>query len=133
MPRYTLSRQERLRSGKTISELFVSGNSFFAYPLRVNYSVNDSCEIPATSVQAAFSTSKRNFRHAVQRNLLKRRMREAFRLNKSALQNAAERRHVAVMFVYSAKEELEYHRIEQAMKQALAKLTAMLCREIPHT
>lgn len=77
-------------------------------------------------VQAAFSVSKKNFKRAVMRNLLKRRMREAYRLNKEIVyQVFGMGGQLAVMFIYAAREEKEYELIEKSMKQALLRLTKM--------
>ncbi len=77
-------------------------------------------------VQAAFSVSKKNFKRAVMRNLLKRRMREAYRLNKGIVYQVFGRdRQLAVMFIYAGREEKEYELIEKSMKQALFKLAKM--------
>ena len=79
MEGFTLHKEERLCSQKIIGDLFTSGESFLAYPLKVVFLKTD---LDSSPVQAAFTVSKRNFKRAVKRNLLKRRMREAYRLNK---------------------------------------------------
>ena len=77
-------------------------------------------------VQVAVSVSKKNFKRAVMRNLLKRRMREAYRLNKEILYNVfGKDEQLAVMFIYAGREEKEYELIEKSMKQALLKLAKM--------
>jgi len=80
-PRHTLPKSERLCSKKAIDALFAGGNkSFSAYPIRVVY-----MERPEPGVQILLSVSKRRFKHAVDRNRVKRQMREAYRLNKHIL------------------------------------------------
>ncbi len=66
------------------------------------------------------SVPKRYFKRAVKRNLLKRRIREAYRLNKSLISS----KNVDVMFVYVAEEVLAYSRIEADIKSALLKIAA---------
>lgn len=74
-------------------------------------------------VQAAFSVSRRNFKRAVKRNLLKRLMREAYRLNKDRLYQAlGDKEQLAVMFIYAGREVKDYELIEKSLKQALSKL-----------
>ncbi len=74
--------------------------------------------------QAAFTVSKRNFKRAVKRNLLKRRMREAYRLNKPGFYTELEAKslHIALMFVYVGKDIIEYPGIEKGMISAFKKL-----------
>jgi ribonuclease P protein component len=77
---FRLSTREKLKSEKELTRLFESGKSFTAYPIKVIYQITG--ETGNQSVQAAFTVSKRNFKRAVDRNRIKRLMREAYRLNK---------------------------------------------------
>ena len=122
MERFTLKKEERLCSQKIIGELFTSGESFLAYPFKVVFLKTDNSQ--TYSVQAAFTVSKRNFKRAVKRNLLKRRMREAYRLNKPAFQDELALRNIklAMMFVYVGKDITEYPSIEKGMISAFRKL-----------
>jgi ribonuclease P protein component len=118
--RHTLTRRERLKSVKEISKLFESGKSFLVYPIKVVW-VEAASDLPFP-VQAAFSVSKRNFRHATDRNKLKRRMREAYRLNKFLLYEKLSIQKISCIFIYIAREELTYAVIGKSMKTALVKL-----------
>lgn len=126
MEGFTLHKEERLCSQKIIGEMFSSGESFLSYPLKVVFLKTDASQ--PYPVQAAFTVSKRNFKRAVKRNLLKRRMREAYRLNKPSFYDelAAKELHIAVMFVFIGKDLIEFPVIEKAMisafKKALAKI-----------
>ena len=83
--RYTFSKEERLCSKKLIERLFAGGNrSFPAFPLRVVYMPLSADENPA-DVSILISVPKKRFKHAVKRNLVKRQVREAYRLNKHIL------------------------------------------------
>jgi len=126
MEGFTFQKKERLCSQRIIGEMFTSGESFLAYPLKVVF-LKTELEI-SNPAQAAFTVSKRNFKQAVKRNLLKRRMREAYRLNKSAFYDelATKNIHIAVMFVFVGKDMIEYSIIEKGMKSALKKLLAKL-------
>ena len=126
MEGFTLKKEERLCSQKIIGEIFSSGESFLSYPLKVVFQKTDSTQ--AFPVQAAFTVSKRNFKRAVKRNLLKRRMREAFRLNKTDLYDelAAKELHIAVMFVFIGKDLIEFPIIEKAMISAFKKILAKI-------
>lgn len=126
MEGFTLQKDERLCSQKLIGELFTSGESFLSYPLKVVFRKNElPLEHPA---QVAFTVSKRNFKRAVKRNLLKRRMREAYRLNKPAFfdEITAKNAQIAMMFVFVGKHVIEYATIEKAMISALKKVVAKI-------
>lgn len=102
--------------------MFTSGESFLSYPLKVVFLKTEiKQDFPA---MAAFTVSKRNFKHAVKRNLLKRRMREAYRLNKTGFYDelAAKNLQIAIMFVFIGKDVAEYPAIEKGMKSALKKV-----------
>ncbi len=122
----TFHKNERLCSQKLIEELFNSGESFLVYPLKVVFLKTESEEaIPA---QAAFTVSKRNFKRAVKRNLLKRRMREAYRLRKPDFYEllAEKGLHISIMFIFIGKDILEYAQIEKAMISALKKVVSKI-------
>ena len=122
MEEFTIKKEERLCSQKIIGELFTSGESFLAYPLKIVFLKTDNSQ--TYPVQAAFTVSKRNFKRAVKRNLLKRRMHEAYRLNKPAIYDelALKNLHLAMMFVYVGKDIAEYPAIEKGMISAFRKL-----------
>lgn len=126
MERFTLKKEERLCSLKLIESLFVSGESFLSYPIKVVFLKADLPQ--SVPVQAAFAVSKRNFKKAVTRNLLKRRMREAYRLNKPGFYSeiAAKELRLAIMFVYIGKDIADYALIEKAMISALKKVLAKM-------
>ncbi|MBA4409900.1 MAG: ribonuclease P protein component [Odoribacter sp.] len=122
MEGFTFLKEERLCSQKLIGDLFTSGESFLAYPLKVVFLKTEIKQ--AYPAQAAFTVSKRNFKHAVKRNLLKRRMREAYRLNKPGFYNelAAKNLQITIMFVYIGKDVAEYPAIEKGMISAFKKV-----------
>jgi ribonuclease P protein component len=126
MEGFTLKKDERLCSQKILGELFTSGESFLVYPLKVVFLKTDASQ--PHQVQAAFAVSKRNFKRAVKRNLMKRRMREAYRLNKLALYDelTAKELHIAAMFIFIGKDLAEFAAIEKAMFSALKKIAAKL-------
>lgn len=104
-----------------IDDLFHNGSSFFIYPYRVVFIRVDG----ASSVQVLLSVSKRRFRHAVHRNLLKRRMRECYRLQKGeSLCPATEGKPygLAVAVQYVSKELLDFPFLYERMAAVLTKL-----------
>lgn len=121
---YTFGKKEKLCSQKIIDRLFNQGKAFMAFPVRVMFMKTDLPE--SVPVQSMFPVSKRRFKRAVKRNLLKRRMREAYRLNKHLLYDVVSTKETqyAVAFMYVSKEELDYQAIEKGMKKAISKLIA---------
>ena len=76
----TFSKIERLKSKKEIDILFSDGKSISKYPIRLVYKKTDFNE--KIKIRAGVSVSKRNFKKAVDRNFIKRLMRESYRKNK---------------------------------------------------
>ncbi len=120
----TFKKEERLTGKKIIDTLFSEGDSFLTFPLKVVF-IETSLPVQFP-VQAAFSVGKRNFKPAVQRNLIKRKMRESYRLNKSKLYNALTGKQIAVFFIFVGKEVPDYKLVNSAMEKAIKKLIAKL-------
>jgi ribonuclease P protein component len=120
--RQTLRKSERLYEKKAIETLFAEGKSLSNPPVRLLWSVFEGKgEQP---VKVAFTVPRRSFKRAVDRNLLKRRMREAYRKNKYLLYGAAETavKHYHMMFVYISKDKALYAEIESKIVLTLQKL-----------
>ncbi len=107
-PDQTFRKHERLTSKKQIEELFKRGSSVYLYPFRLQYMPGP----PGQSAvpQVLFSVSKKNFRRAVDRNTLRRRMREAWRTGRHQLlaDLSPEKIPACIAFVYTAKEPVSF-------------------------
>ncbi len=113
---FKLDKNERLHSKKLIKELFDKGSSFFLYPFKVLILEVDSA-VSETN-QVLFSVSKKKVKKAVKRNLLKRRIKESFRLNKHTLYNDKESSKL-IALIYVSSDIMEYADIEKKLSKAL--------------
>lgn len=125
---YTFKKEERLCNKAIIDGLFRSGSSFLCYPYKVSWAFTDRFSVPA---QVVFAAPKKRFKHAVDRNLIKRRMREAYRLHKQQQlydQLTAMDKHLALSLVYVGTEVLDYVTIEKKMLKMFGLLTQQLSK-----
>ena len=116
-----LPKSERLCSLGALRRLFDEGRSGFVYPFRYTYLTEEST---SPSVEVLFSVPKRNHKRANKRNLLKRRMREAYRLNNGELKSQCQSCGMAldIAFIYSSKEVLPSNTIAHAITKILAEV-----------
>ena len=121
MTSFRFGKDEKLCSQKLIGELFLSGNTFLCYPLKVVWKV-ELLETPHPA-QVVFSVPKRLFKRAHDRNLLKRQMPQPYRLRKHELYELLDLngKKIVFMLVYIAKEKLEFKQLESAMNKVIAK------------
>jgi len=123
--RHTLGKDERLKSRKLIEQLFKGGNSFSIAPLRILYSV---AALTPTPLQAGFSVSSKKFKRAVDRNRIKRLLREAYRLQKHPLQLLLKEnnKHLILFFIYTGRELPEYTLIYEKMGTAIQRIVTQI-------
>lgn len=118
---FSFKKEERLCSKKIIDKLFAEGESFVIFPLKI---VFIKSLIPQKfPAQAAFTVGKRNFKRAVHRNLIKRKIKEAYRLNKHLLYERLNDVHVAVFVIFIGKNIPDFKQVEDAMKKGIERLT----------
>lgn len=150
--RFTFPKAEHLKSRKAIEQLFKTGKSVLVRPYKVFYQIveenseqalgnektnteNAVSELPIVSstelpipLQAGFAVSSKNFKHAVDRNRVKRIGREVYRLNKQALINVliVKKTQLQVFFVYTDKTLPNFDEAQQKMKMCLGKLISII-------
>ena len=110
----TFPKSERLRGRTTIDRIYQEGNEVFKHPLRIKYLEN----LDHPSSRFLVSVPKRLFKRAVDRNLLKRRIKEAYRLNKHQIQG----KNYDIACQYIGREIAEYSVIEEKLLDLLGRL-----------
>lgn len=119
--RFGFRKTEKLKSRKQIESLFLNGKNFAAFPLRITYQFIPSEQ---SSLQAGVTAGKKYFKKAVDRNRIKRLVREAYRLQKSDLVEILKQRKLkgSLFFMYTDKTVAPYSTVKDAMNKALKRL-----------
>jgi len=120
------TKQERLCSKKQIDLLFLKGNTAAAHPLKLIFIETELGYVKPC--QAMFVVPKRSFKKAHDRNKLKRRMREAYRLNKEPFYEMlkAKDKKMIMCFLFVGKKTAEYKEIERSTIAHFKKIEATL-------
>lgn len=109
---------EKLKSKKLIDELFRGGNSVNAFPVKMVYAkISFEGEV---KIKTGVSVSKRNFKKAVDRNHIKRLLRESYRLHKTSLIEKVEDQYVC-MFLYLGKELPDFDLVNTKIERLVQK------------
>lgn len=121
---FTLGKNERLKSRKLIEQLFSEGKKFSVTPFRVFYVVEQNNE---SGLQVGVGTSTKNFKRAVDRNRIKRLMREGWRLQKNELQEELkmQKQRLLVFIIYTGRDLPDYREILSKTAIVLQKLKTL--------
>ena len=124
--KFTLGKEERLKSRKQIDQLFDKGKSIAITPFRVYFLINKMLNAQRSmfNVQFGVGVSARNFKKAVDRNRIKRLTREAWRLQKNEIRDKVKetQRQLNVFFIYTGRELPDFTTVKDKVAIALKKL-----------
>ena len=116
---FSFKKTERLNKKIWIKELFEKGSSFYLYPFKVLLLPHPD---NSDSNQVLISVSKRNFKRAVDRNRIKRRIRESYRLNRDLYSSTDK---YLIAYLYTSKDILTFHEIQESMIKILDKIKSL--------
>lgn len=132
--RHTLKAKERLKREKELETLFRHGKAFSVFPLKIIWLLT----VPRVGeegvlVKTAVSAPKKKFRKAVQRNRVKRLMRESWRLQKHLLYEAVPPcRQLHVFLIFTGRELPDFTEVSSAAQKGIERLKRLL-QETPET
>lgn len=124
MKKYTFKKEERLCSKRSIDDLFHNGSSFVVYPLRVVFLSKPADPEQSFPAQVITSVPKKRFKKAVDRNYLKRLMRESYRLEKAKLYSFLQDHSLNLLLAiqYVSNDKLPLETLKGKMEQLIGRI-----------
>ena len=130
MKQFTLPKSERLYLREAIGQLFAKGKGFMVFPYRVVYRILPEEDPQEVRVAIMTVAPKKKFKHAVDRNRVKRLTREAYRINKVELHDflASKNLKLQVAFIYADNHFLTFDETQRRIQQAIKNITSKVLR-----
>lgn len=136
----TLRKPEKLRHKRLVGDLFSMGNSIYEFPLRLVWRLIDEetlagsfrADLPKKlgKIQMLITVPKKKRHHAVDRVLMRRRIREAYRLSRLPIKETVENLPgigtLSLAFIYLSDENLPYSTIDKKMRKLLSRLEPLI-------
>jgi len=128
---FGLKKEERIYKRDELQILFNDAKSFSLFPFRVLHRPYSVAEEDTIYLKVAISIPKKRFKKAVDRNKLKRKGKEAFRLNRNPLKKQLidSEQGVLLMLIYIAEEPFDYHKIEEKIILILQRLQVIYAKD----
>ena len=122
--KYTLGKEERLKSNLGIQDLLKNGHTLSGFPLKIYWNVFSDPQ-QKYPVRMAISVPKRKFKRAVDRNTMKRRIREAYRLNKTIIYEPLREKNMNLfmLILFLSDEFISFDSLESGIRELLRKLS----------
>jgi ribonuclease P protein component len=123
MPSFKFPKSERLTNKKKFEQLFEKGISIKGFPLKLIFILEPRTE-EAPAIQVAFTVPKRSFKKAVDRNFLRRKMKEVYRLNRQTVIELLDQKNESMyaILIYTNREKMDYQSIEKGWFKLVSKL-----------
>lgn len=133
---HTLGAKERVKSRKVLDYLFKEGSTMAVYPFRIAYDIkkrDDFAGIELFPLKFGVGVSKRIFKKAKDRNLLKRRVRECYRTQKKELVNVLVQRNLemSMFLIYISRDEPVFDKVNEKVGEVLDKLKKQIYARFP--
>ena len=119
MGNFRFRKEERLSRKRIIEALFEKGSSYLVFPLKVIFLLHP--DLTQSQHQILITAPVKNFKKATDRNTLKRRIREGYRLNKALFKTSPT---FCLAYIYIAKEILPSSTIHKAIRSSLERLNS---------
>lgn len=129
---FTYNKTEKLKSKKTIDELFAKGKSFVVFPVKIFYQFVEKDE--ESNINCGVAVSKKSFSKAVDRNRIKRLLRETYRLNKLPLHNTVTEKKLVLFIVFIDKKiPVNQQHLNKPITEAIEKICAKYLAIFPNS
>lgn len=119
-------KKERLTDPRIFTKLIKCGDSLYKHPLKIFFINKQTSNEHSPLVEIAFSVPKKRIKKAVKRNLIKRRLREAYRENKNDLYQKLQDKKIIILLIYNKNTIEDYKTIEQSLQLLLHQLSNKL-------
>lgn len=126
---FTLGKNERLKSRKSIEQLFKEGKKINLSPYLIYFIISPiTDDLTKFHIQFGVGVATRNFKKAVDRNRIKRVTKEAYRLQKIVLQEKLKSKNIQLnlFFIYTARELPEYNEVYKKVEIILKKIEGII-------